>query len=64
MQATAGIKQIEAILNGADMPKTRIRFAIGEARTAAEIALVPASVTVALIDCYGRHRSPQASGTL
>merc|ERR1712087_1085667 len=40
--AVAGIRQIEAILQSPEMPKgTRIRFAIGEARTLAELEVVP-----------------------
>ena len=44
-KAVAGVLQLKAILSSAAMPQgTRIRFALGEARNAAELALVPALI--------------------
>jgi uncharacterized protein (UPF0210 family) len=46
--AKAGLAVLTRLLNGPDMPDVRIRFAIGEAKTREEIALLPS-----LIKDYG-----------
>ena len=63
--AVAGVKQIESILESDAMPSgTRIRFALGEARSTAELELVPALIQAAsdLANCCVNVKVDEATG--